>query len=315
MKRTIIFTLIMLLLAMISLSACNMRTLIEAGDSSASLELVDDLEREVNLKTPPQRIVSLSPSNTELLFAVGAGAQVVGCDDFSDYPTEAQNLPKIGGSMGDYNLEEITRLEPDLVLAAEINPPELVETLSNLGITVYYLANPASINELFENINTIAALTGHSQEAEKLVASLKAEVEKIRSAVDTTSSKPVVFYELDGSDPARPWTAGPGSFHDTLISQAGGVNAGSSLTSSWAQINQEDLLVQDPDIIILGDSMWGMTAEQVAARPGWGVMSAVINDRIYPINDDLISRPTPRQIQGLAELVRIIHPEVAGLLE
>lgn len=275
------------------------------------ITLTDGLNRSVTLPAEgAQRVVSLAPSNTEILFAVGAGAQVVGRDEFSNYPPEAASLPSIGGSMGNYNAEAIIDLQPDLVLAAEINPPELVQSLAGLGLTVYYLPNPTDIEGVYANLLTVAQLTGHTADAEALVASLRQRVQAVQEKVAPLSYAPVVFYELDATDPNAPFTTGPGTFMDLLIRMAGGINAASSAASPWAQFSAEELLVQNPQVILLGDAAYGVTVESVSARPGWDALDAVVNGRVYPFNDDLASRPGPRLVDGLEELAKLLHPEV-----
>jgi iron complex transport system substrate-binding protein len=274
------------------------------------ISLIDGLNRIVVLNEPAQRIVSLAPSNTEILYAIGAGSQIVGRDDFSDYPVEAKDLPSVGSSFGNYNLEAITQLKPNLVLAAEINTPEQVQAIENLGITVFYLANPMDMEGLFVNINTVATMAGRSAEGNMLVDSLRNRVQGITNALALVIAKPLVYYELDATDPSKPWTPGPGTFLTKLITMAGGTSIGESLTSDYAQINLEYLLVQDPAIILLGDAAYGTTAESVAQRIGWGSLSAVQNQAIYPFDDNLVSRPGPRLVDGLEQLAGMIHPEI-----
>ncbi|MEN6524761.1 MAG: ABC transporter substrate-binding protein, partial [Anaerolineaceae bacterium] len=132
--------------------------------------------------------------------------------------------------------------------------------------------------------------------------------------IATTSTRPLVFYELDATEPTKPWTAGPGTFVDQLITRAGGENLGGSLDGAWVQISQEALIINDPEIIVMGDSIYGITAEQVAERAGWENLKAVTDGQIYPFDDDLASRPGPRLVDGLIELARIIHPEIADQL-
>lgn len=274
------------------------------------LELTDGLGRTVTLPGPAQRIVSLAPSNTEILYSVGAGAQVVGRDEFTNYPQEAMSLPSVGGSYGGYNSEAIVNLKPDLVLAAEINTPEQVKTLEDLGLTVYYLSNPKDLEGMYQNLLLVAKMTGHEAETGKLVESLKERVAAVEAKMTSVTEKPSVFYELDSTDPNAPYTSGPGTFMDLLISKAGGANVGSILSSSWAQISLEELVVQNPDLIILGDSNYGVTAEAVAARAGWADLSAVKGGHVYPFNDDLASRPGARLVDGLEGLAKLIHPEL-----
>ncbi len=301
------------LIVCLLLTACA--PILTAQPADSPIIVTDGLNRQVTLPAAAQKIVSLAPSNTEILYAIGAGSQIIGRDDFSNFPSQALELPSVGGSMSNYNLEEITRLEPDLVLAGGINTPEQVKALEDLGITVFFLANPVDLEDLFENLQTVALLTGQESEAEALVASLRQRVNAVESALEGVTERPSVFYELDGSDPARPWTAGPGSFTDYLITLAGGENIAAGLSGEWAQISQEELILQDPHIILLGDAAYGVTVEQVAARPGWDTLQAVRQQRVYPFDDDLVSRPGPRLVDGLVALARIFHPDLAGDLE
>lgn len=300
------FLIILMLLMSLMLSAC-------VGNQNVAkngvITLQDGLGREITLQQPPQRIVSLAPSVTETLFFVGAGDQVVGRDTFSNYPPDALDIQDIGGSMGGYSLETIVSLKPDLVIAAEINTPEQVSSLENLNLTVFYLANPTDIEGIYTMIQTVGTLTGHEKNAKKLNSELAARVNEVTKKVAKTKTTPLVFYELDGTDPAAPWTAGPGSFVDLLITTAGGKNVGAGMQSAWGQISIEELLVQDPDIILLGDAAYGVTVANVSARPGWDGLTAVKEQKVYPFNDDLVSRPGPRLIDGLKEMALMIHPK------
>ncbi|MBK6648105.1 MAG: ABC transporter substrate-binding protein [Anaerolineales bacterium] len=284
----------------------------EAAATEAETYLVasDGLGREVTLAAPAQRIVTLAPSLTEFVFAVGAGEQLVGRDDLSDFPAEAADVASIGSTFGDINTEAILALEPDLVLAAEINTPEQVQELESLGLTVYYLSNPLTYDELYEQVNLFGQLTGHEEEAAALAESLAARVEAVTSAIATAAEKPTVFYEIDGTDPAKPWTTGPGTFMDTMITMAGGVNIGGVLSDAFAQISAEEIVAQDPDIIILGDVVYGVTIESVAERAGWADLTAVKEGSIFAFDDNLASRPGPRLVDGLEELLKILHPEL-----
>jgi iron complex transport system substrate-binding protein len=274
------------------------------------LVITDGLGRTITLAAIPQRIVSMAPSATELLYAVGAGGQMVGRDSFSNYPEKAKSLADVGGSMGTYSYELIASLAPDLVVATEINTPEQVKALEDLGITVYYIANPTSLDGLYPILETMGKITGHEDVSSELVESLKSRVEIVVEKTTAATATPLVFYELDGSEPAKPWTAGPGTFIDQLITMAGGRNVGSVLTGSWAQISVEELLLQNPQIILLGDAAYGVTPEQVAARAGWEAIDAVRNGQVFAFNDDLTSRVGPRLVDALEALSQQIHPEV-----
>ena len=292
---------ILFIVLSLTLAACA-----AAQPAQGPRKFTDGLGRAVSLKGPAQRVVSLAPSNTEILFAVGAGKQVVGRDEFSDYPPEAKSLQSVGGSMGQYSTEAVVALKPDLVLAAEINAPELVKQLEDLGLTVYYLKNPKTLEEMYGNLDIVGQLTGHDTAG--LVDSLKKRVQAVDEKVMPLSSRPSVFYEIDATDPAKPYTYGPGSFGDLLIARAGGFNIGNQLSDPYPQMSLEQIVVSNPGIILLGDSMWGTTAEAVKGRPGWEGIEAVKSGNILPFDDNLVSRPGPRLVDGLEQLARIFHP-------
>lgn len=285
-------------------------TTVAATPTTGPITLTDGLGRTVTLDQPAQRIVSLAPSATEMLFAIGAGSQVVGRDSFSDYPDSVKSITDVGGSSGNYSNETITSLKPDLVVAAAINTADQVKALENLGLKVYYLANPVDFTDLFNEMTTLGQLTGHVDEAKTETDSLSKRVEAVKDTVAQSDTHPSVYYELDGTDPSDPYTAGPGSFIDSMITLAGGINAGANLSSDWAQISIEDLLTVNPDFIILGDSNYGVTEDQVTARAGWNKLTAVEQKKIYPFDDDLVSRAGPRMVDGLEALAKLIHPEL-----
>ena len=291
------------------LGACSAQTAAPDVVDTAII-LTDGLGREVTLDTPAASIVSIAPSNTEILYAIGAGDLLIGRDEYSYYPEAALDVESIGGGMSDYNLEAITALDPDLVLAAEINAPEVIDALEKLDIPVYYLANPDDFAGLYTNIETVGKLTGHEAEAETLSAALQEQVETLLKLVAEDENIPTVFFELDASEPSKPWTSGGGTFVDYLISMAGAKNIAAEVEDDWVQYSQEELIVQNPDIIILADAKWGTTIDMVKERPGWGILSAVENNAIYPIDDDLTSRPGPRLVEGLQAIIKICHPNV-----
>ena len=318
LRKTLILTLLIALLTACEVPAGgapqaaptvdSIPTEVPTAEAVPAKTFTDGLGREITLEATPQRVVSLAPSNTEILFAVGAGSQVVGRDEFSDYPAEAASIESIGGSFGEYNAEAIVALEPDLVLAAEINPPELVQQLEDLGLTVYYLSNPTSLEEMYTNLETVAGLTGH--DATELVASLKARVAAVDEKIAPLSSRIPVFYEIDATDPTKPWTYGPGTFGSLLITRAGGYNIGDIASDPYPQISIEQVVAANPSVIILGDSMWGVTPESVPARPGWETLPAVASNSIYPFDDNLVSRPGPRLVDGLEQLAKLLRPEL-----
>ena len=266
----------------------------------------DDAGRQVTLEARPERIVSLAPSNTEILFAIGAGDRVVGVDSFSDYPAEVQDLPKLGG-LTDTNYEQIVALEPDLALTIG-GTEEQVKKLEELGIPVAVI-QPATLDDVLERIQRIGELVDAQAGAQQVVADMKARIDAVRQRVaDVPPDQRVrVFYEV-WNDPLM--TVGPGGFIHDVIVAAGGVNVAEGTGQAWPQISLEEVVRQDPQVIVVPASLKSSYDElKAGTRSGWEGITAVKEGRIYMIDDDLISRPGPRLVEGLEQLARWFYPD------
>lgn len=311
MKSRLIITTILLILLATACASAQVPATPVPQPTQAPITVTDQRGKEFQLDQPVQRIVSLAPSNTEILFAVGAGSQVVGRDTFSDFPAEAAKVADIGGGFGALDTETIIASNPDLVLAADLTPAEQIQSLEDLGLKVFVLGNPIDLPSMYENLLTVASITGHVAETETLIASLKARVTNVEEKLSAVTERPLVLYELDGTDPNAPWVPGPGTFVDTLLTMAGGNSMSSSLDGAWVQVSLEVIIEMDPEIILLGDAQWGgVTPEMVAARGGWDALTAVQQGKIYPFDDNLVSRPGPRMVDGLEALARFLHPDL-----
>jgi iron complex transport system substrate-binding protein len=283
----------------------------EAGESvDPTMEagvFLDGMAREVSLAQLPERILSIAPSSTEILYAIGAGPLLVGRDDLSDYPPEVVDLASIGSTFGDLNTEAIVALEPDLVVAARINSPEHIAAIETLNIPVYVIPNPLSFDDLFESLLAVGKLTGNEPGAQALIARLDARVDNVLDRV--AGSEPVsVYFEVDGTDPTAPWTIGSGTFQDVIISMAGGENVAGDL-ELYIQLSLEELVERDAQVMIFSQADWvPTTPESVAARPGWGDITAVANGAVYGIDTNWIDRPGPRLVDALEATAAILHP-------
>jgi len=285
-------------------------TATSAPPTPTPIVLVDGLGREVVLAEPATRVVALSTSITESLFAIGAGDQVVGRDDFSTYPEEALQVESIGSLFGELPAEAILALEPDLVIAAETIAPEQVTALEGLGLTIFWQANPINFDDLYANLREMAVLTGRGEQAEALIASIQARVAAVESALEGAEDRPLVFVELDATDPDNPYTVGVGTFLDTLLALAKSENLGARIDSPWPQASSEFLIDQNPDVILLADADWGITPEAVAARAGYDTIAAVQNGQVFPIDSYLTTVPGPRMVDGLEIIAALLHPDL-----
>jgi len=273
------------------------------------MTLVDDEGTEVTIPARPERIVSLTPATTEILFAVGAGPRVVATTDFDDYPPEAVPLPDVATYQG-VDVEKIVGLEADLVVAGgnSFNDPEALARLRTLGIPVLAVYAP-DVATVLRDIELVATAAGEPEAGATLAATMRTEIEAITAAVAADgATRPRVFYELDATKEIY----GPAadSFIAEMITLAGGdpITTGSPTVFS---IPLETLIAADPEVIVLGDAAYGVTAEQVVARPGWSAMTAVANGAIRPVDDVVVTRPGPRLAEGLRALALAIDPGVA----
>jgi len=302
-----IFRFRLLLLAALALVAAACQ--VGSAPNDEVLRWTDGLGRQVALAAPAQRIVSLAPSNTEILFAIGAGSQMIGRDELSDYPPEATAVTSIGSTFGQLNTEAIVALQPELVLAASITPPEQVQALEDLGLTTFVLANPNDFAGLYQNLQIVGELTGQQEGAAELAIELAARVTAV-SAKMQGAERVRVFYEADGMDPTAPWTTGSGTFQSVLIDLAGGSNVAAEI-SGWGQFSLEQLVAVDPQVIVFGSgSFVPTTAESLGARPGWGTLTAVAEEQVYAVDTNWVDRPGPRLVDALEAMARFIHPEL-----
>lgn len=273
---------------------------LQGTEEPSGMKIVDDYDRHVTVPQPVERIISLAPSNTEILFALGLDDKVVGVDQASNYPPEAQDKTVVGGYFGGYNLEVITVLDPQLILASSINSDELIGDLENRSFAVVVL-DASDIDGVFRDIELVGSITDADAEAEGLVGNLTARVDTIADLMLGVET-PSVYIELD----SNLWTYGPGTFGDDLVDLAGGENIAGSMGSPWVQLDEEFIVTSSPDIIITVFT----PVEEIKSRPGWSDISAIQNDKVFAVDGDLISRPGPRIVDGLEELAHLIHPEL-----
>jgi iron complex transport system substrate-binding protein len=274
------------------------------------LTLTDDLGREISLSTLPQRVVSLAPSNTEILFAVGAGDQVVGVTQYCNYPPETQDKEQIGGfSANTINVEKIVALEPDLVLAAgEIHEP-VIEALEHLNIPVYAL-DPNTLDEVYTSIELVGHLTGHQGEANRVVADMKDRVASVTERIATIPEEERLSVYWEVFDEPR-MTTGPSTFTGQLIELAGGVNIFAEVSEAYPQISDEEVIGRNPAVIMGPETMGEkLTIETVAQRPGWDQIDAVQNARIYLFDGDMVTRSGPRLAQVLEVMAQALYPDL-----
>lgn len=271
------------------------------------LTVTDDEGSEVVIEGRPERIISLSPAMTETIFALGAGDRLVGGTDFDDFPPEAAALPDVATFTG-VIMEQVVDLEPDLVLAAgnAFTPADDIARMRDLGIPVV-VVYAADVEAVLDDIELIGMAIGEGQAATDMSAEMRARIETISAAASAVGETPRTFYQI-GSVPEI-YGPAPDSFIADMVALAGGDPITTSDPAVFS-IPVEVLLLEDPQVIVVGDANYGVCPADVAARPGWGGMSAVVSGDVRPVDDIPVTRPGPRLPQGLASLARAIHPSL-----
>jgi iron complex transport system substrate-binding protein len=283
-----------------------------AADAAFPVTLTDDAGRDVVLDGPPQRIISLAPSNTEIVCALDACDRIVGVTDFDDYPPDVADVPKIV-IQTQVDMERLVAAEPDLVLAAgnELTPSAVIEQIDGLGIPVLVLY-PESLAEVYADIELVSQALDRRADADRLVDDMRRRVEAVETAVDG-AERPRTLYEIFHSE-GTTYTAGEGSFIASLLELAG---ADPVTGDAEGVLEAEDLVASDPELILLGTASYDPTIatpeaalEVLRARPGWSELAAVRDGNVIPYLDDIVTtRPGPRIVDGLEALARAIHPD------
>jgi len=270
------------------------------AEPASQLYVFDDLGRLVPINGTPQRIISLAPSNTEILCALGLGERIVGVTDYCDYPPEALNKTKVGG-YANPDAEKIVALNSDLVLVAHGTPMDVINNLVGLGLTVFGIKT-TDLDDLLNDVRRIGEITDTEAEAQALTFEMESRIQAVTNQTDELEQRPRVFY-IVWHDPL--WTAGSGTFINELIEKSGGVNIFQNVTG-YPTISIEEVIARDPEIIITSEWSyeWAINASELAST------NASQTGRIYTCDDDLAQRPGPRLIEGLEWFAHFIHPEI-----
>jgi iron complex transport system substrate-binding protein len=266
--------------------------------------LTDFQTRSVTIPARPERLVSIGPSITAFLFALGAGPRVVGVDDFSDEPAEAATREHVGGIK--VNFEKVVALKPDLVFTVKFSDGT-IEKLQSASLNVL-VVDPQSVSDVAKTATLLGNAVGADGEA--LSRSIQQRVDAVKAKTATLTARPRVYHEIDASDPTKIFTVGPGSYINDLIDIAGGTNIAARAASAYPQLSAEEILRTDPEIIVLAASDYAAKPAQVAARQGWSVIAAVKNGRIFTIEPNLINRPGPRVGEAAEAYAKLVHPEL-----
>ena len=326
MKKSIYLLVVMIVVCLLFVTACGSTDDVVKPDEETDTDTVgccpdcsdydddqtvivtDQMGREVTIVGFVERIISLSPSNTEVAFALGLSDRLVGVTEYCNYPPEAQDKELIGG-FASPSIEKIVELEPDLVLASTIHAEE-VPRLEALGIPVLVVESSTLI-DLYTSISLVAQVTGVIPAGEALIASMQERINAVEVVVSAVpeDKRIRVFYEVY-SDPLM--SAGKGAFINEIISLAGGTNIFGDVAENYPKISAEVVAERQPEIILFPNlhGTADFVLEAMTGRPGWERVPAVINGRVFAVSDDSFARPGPRVVEAVEEAARLFYPEL-----
>ncbi len=293
-----------ILLMALSAGCNSINPSLQPNTSTDQLQFTDETGRAVQLTASPQRIISLAPNITEMLFALGLGERIAGVTSYCDYPAEAKAKAKIGDTLQP-NPERIIALKPDLVIISTSSQLEkITRQLDELKIPVY-VTNPRTVREVIASIRRLGQLTGANARAEELVSRMNRRLDAVEQQV-SSRTKPRVFYVLQNSPLI---TAGKNTFINDLINLAGAQSISGDEAKDYPQFSRETVIARAPEVIIIPQSHGTDTVNEADLRRDFATTPAVRNNRIVRVNPDLIDRPGPRIVDGLEQLANAVHGE------
>ncbi|MFC7147553.1 ABC transporter substrate-binding protein [Cohnella cellulosilytica] len=265
------------------------------------LALKDSTGTDVVFEQAPERVVTIAPSETEVMFAIGAGAKVVAVDNYSDYPEEAQALEKVGDM--NTNLEALLAAKPDVVLAHSGMQANVIEELRKLDVKVF-ASDPKTLQQVMEKIGTVGQIMNAQEGAAQVVATMNDELKRVTDALQGVAAKKVYMEFSPG------WTVGSGEYMDEVLTLAGGDNV-SKANSGWFEVDPEAVIQANPEVILYAvNPNFDLGIPQaIKERPGFDAIDAVKNDRMFAVDDNSISRVGPRLTKVLYDMAKAIHPE------
>lgn len=311
------------LLATLMLAACGTEKEPEKNNTPATqtdgqenvieatfpLTLTDAVGNEITFDEAPKTIVSMQPSNTEILFALGLNEEIVGVNDYDNYPAEALEKEKIGGMQ--FNVEKIVSLQPDVVFAHESglnSGAEGYQQIRDAGIKVFVVKNATNFEETYSTIEQLGQATGKTKEAATVVEDMKAKIAEVLEKTDKVENKKRVFIET--SDAPDIYAPGKNTFMQEILDMIGAENVVTE--TDWVVISPEEIVSQNPDVIIVMYSYVPNIIESVKNRDGFGDITAVKEDKVIQVDENLTSRTGPRLAQGLEEVAKAVYPEAFG---
>ncbi|MER2113263.1 MAG: ABC transporter substrate-binding protein [Solibacillus isronensis] len=275
-------------------------------NDGAPYTVVDDRGVEVTFDEVPETIISLQPSNTEILFELGVGEQIIGATEFDTYPEAAQEIERVSTSTV-INAERILELDPDVVVAYTIGEEAQIAQLEDAGLKVFVIASAATFDDVYSDIIQLSEVMGVEHKGEEVVADIKAQIETVQEKTATIDTKKKAYYEVSPAPDL--WTTGSSTFQQEIMNHANVENIFADQTS-WISVTEEDVITRNPEIIITPATYMENAVEEILGRTGWDKIQAVTEKAVYLVDGDIMSRPGPRIGEAVEIMAQSVYPEL-----
>ncbi|WGT40243.1 cobalamin-binding protein [Lysinibacillus sp. 1 U-2021] len=314
MKKVFNFQWLSVLLLALVLAGCGTAEDTKNKDASqdtqhaekTSYKVTDDRGVEIEFKEVPKTVVSLQPSNTEILFALGVGDKIVGATEYDTYPEEAQKIERVSDTTN-FNSERIIALKPDVVIAYTIGDKDALKPLEDAGIKVFVIQSATTFDDVYGDIEQIAAVMDVADLGNKLNEEIKAKIAEVQTKVKDVKTPKNVYLEV--SPKPDIYTAGSSTFQQEILDAANVNNVFSDL-NSWAKVNEEDVIAKNPDVILTTVNDTEDPIGEILERDGWNTVTAIQNKAVLSIDTDISNRPGPRIGEAVELVAKAVYPEL-----
>lgn len=279
---------------------------VEQVEAAGPYKVIDDRGIEVTFDEVPETIVSLQPSNTEILFELGVGEQVIGATDFDTYPEAAKEIERVSTSTV-INAERILELNPDVVIAYTIGDEAQITQLEDAGLKVFVIESATSFDDVYTDIIQLAEVMDVEEKGEEVVADIKAQIAAVQEKTNTVETKKKVYYEV--SPAPTIWTTGNNTFQQEIMNAAGVDNLFVD-QESWLSVTEEDVITRNPEVIITPATYMEDAVGEILGRTGWENIQAVTDKSVVLVDGDVMSRPGPRIGEAVEIMAEAVYPEL-----
>ncbi|MET4561357.1 iron complex transport system substrate-binding protein [Lysinibacillus parviboronicapiens] len=314
MKKLFNFQWLSILMLALVLVGCGTTDEAKNGETSqerksteaTGYKVTDDRGVEVTFDAVPKTVVSLQPSNTEILFALGVGDKIVGATDYDTYPAEAQNIERVSDSMT-FNSERILALKPDVVIAYTTGKDDALKGLEDAGVKVFVIQSAASFKDVYGDIEQIATVMGVEDKGEQLNKDIKAKIANVQAKVKDVEKQKNVYLEI--SPKPDIYTTAAGTFQQEILNAANVSNVFAD-QKGWVKVSEEDVIAKNPEVILTTVNYAKDPAAEIIARNGWNTITAIQNKAVYYVDADISTRPGPRIGEAVELVAKAVYPEL-----